>query len=246
MPRSHLKAFSRTLLARQMQTFRALLCDLDGTLIDTAPVITDTLNGFLAEHGRTGLPLATVRDFIGDGAARLVARAFAATGDSVDGDRLGRLARDFSDRLAARPPGPGDVFPGVPETLAVLRRRGTKLAVCSNKPAAAVGTALQSAGIAGCFGAFVGGDSAAERKPSPLPVHAALSALGVPAEAAVMVGDNEVDVATARAAGLPIVIVRYGYARIPLSELGADRLIDSFAGLPAALEPLAAQVRLDR
>ena len=223
-----------------MQTFRAVLCDLDGTLIDTAPAITDALNGFLAEHGRGSLPPATVRDFIGDGAARLVARAFAATGDSVGGDAFDRLVGDFSDRLAARPPGPGDVFRGVAETLEMLHRKGIKLAVCSNKPSAAVATALQSAGIADCFGAFVGGDSVAERKPSPLPVHAALSALGVPAAEAAMVGDNEVDVATARAGGLPIVIVRYGYARIALSELGADRLIDRFADLPAALDRLAA------
>ncbi len=224
-----------------MQTFRALVCDLDGTLIDTAPGITDALNGFLADHGRGELPLATVRGFIGDGAARLVARAFAATGESVEGRTLDGLTRLYTDRLAARPPGPGDVFPGVAETLAQLRRRGMKLAVCSNKPSAAVRTALQSAGLADCFGAFVGGDSAAERKPAPSPVHAVLSALDIPAAAAAMVGDNEVDVATARAAGLPIVIVRYGYARVPLSELGADRLIDSFADLPLALDRLAAQ-----
>ncbi len=223
-----------------MQTFRALVCDLDGTLIDTAPGITEALNGFLADHGRGGLPLATVRGFVGDGAARLVARAFAATGESVEGQMLDELTRLYTDRLAARPPGPDDVFPGVAETLAQLRRSGMKLAVCSNKPAAAVETALQSAGLADCFGAFVGGDSVTERKPSPLPVQAALSALDVPAASAAMVGDNEVDVATARAAGLPIVIVRYGYARVALSELGADRLIDSFTDLPAALERLAA------
>lgn len=221
-----------------MKTLKALVCDLDGTLIDTAPGIADTLNDFLAEHGRGGLAPATVKGFIGDGAARLVQRAFAATGESVDGPALDALAAAYSARLAARPPGPADVFPGVAETLARLAGDGLGLAVCSNKPQAAVATALSSAGLAQHFQVLIGGDSLAERKPSAAPLLAAVAGLGVPPGAAAMVGDNEVDVATARAAGIAVVAVTYGYARVPMVDLGADLLIDGFAALPDALERL--------
>lgn len=222
-----------------MEIFKALVCDLDGTLIDTAPGIAETLNDFLAEHGRAALPPATVTGFIGDGATRLVERAFAATGESVAGAALDALTADYSARLAARPPGTADVFPGVPATLARLADAGVKLAVCSNKPHAAVGTALSSAGIGSHFTVLIGGDSMAQRKPSAAPVLAALEGLDVPPSAAAMVGDNEVDVATARAAGIPVIIVTYGYARVPMCDLGADLLIDDFAAVPEALERLA-------
>ena len=126
----------------------------------------------------------------------------------------------------------------MPEALDALAAAGWRLGVCTNKPTRLSVGLLDALGLLPRFGVVVGGDAAPERKPHPAPLRMTLDRLGVPAAAAVFVGDSETDVLTARAAGLPVVLVRYGYTAMPPEALGADVVVDDLSGLPALLESL--------
>ena len=134
-------------------------------------------------------------------------------------------------------------YPGVAETLAGLQAAGVAMAVCSNKFVAPTRQMLDVLGLAQFFGAVVGGDSLAVRKPDPAHLHAALDTLGVAAADAAMVGDNEHDVAAARGAGLPVVVMAYGYARVRVDELGADAILTDFAELPRTLHRIRGRLK---
>ncbi|APF39294.1 phosphoglycolate phosphatase (plasmid) [Chelatococcus daeguensis] len=217
---------------------KAILFDLDGTLVDSARDLTDAVNALLAEEGLPQVSLAAVKSMIGDGAAKLVERALAATG----GD-LSRLPAHVVRFLAIYETGAAGhtaAYPGVPEVLHELKRRGLRLAVVTNKPYAATMDILEALGLAGFFGAVIGGDSLPERKPHPAPLQAALARLEVSPEAAIMVGDNYHDVEAARAAGVRAFAVTYGYSHRPHAELGADRLLDTMSELPLLLDEAVA------
>jgi len=218
----------------------AILFDLDGTLVDSLPDLCRALNLLLEEERRRPLTDSEIRPMVGDGAARLVERALAATGGLAAGD-LPVMTRRFlifyEDGVAdqTRP------YPGVVETLTALRDRGFAMAVCTNKPHRPSVEILAALGLREFFPAVVGGDSIdGARKPDPRMVIAALEAVGAPLGRALFVGDSANDVGAARAAGLPVAIVTYGYARGPVSELGADALIDRFSDLPAVVDRLLA------
>ncbi len=216
--------------------FRAVLFDLDGTLVDSADDLMHATNALLAELGRPPVGPAAVRSFIGDGAAKLVERALAATGGLPGAEETARCVRRFLAIYEADPSARSALYPGVAGTLEALAGAGLRLGVCTNKPMAATRRLLEDLGIAGRFAAVVGGDSLPVRKPSPEPVLALLDALGVRPEEAAFVGDNEHDVAAARAAGVArVLLVRYGYARVPLDSLPHDGILDGFADLTAAL-----------
>jgi phosphoglycolate phosphatase len=220
----------------------AIIFDLDGTLIDSAPDIAGALNLLLAEQGRAPLATSAIRAMIGDGSAELVRRAFVATGAALPEDRLGKIVERYIDIYARHPVTPGCVYPGVRETLKALAAAGIRMGLCTNKPARVVTGLLPALNLAHCFGVVCGGDTLTTRKPDPAPLLWALDRLGLPAiEAparAVMVGDGRNDVLAARAAGVPVVAVSYGYSRVPAAELGADLVINHFSQLPAALKRL--------
>ncbi len=205
-----------------------LIFDLDGTLIDSAPDLHRSLNAVLAEQGRAPVGLDGIRAMVGDGAAKLVERGFADTGTAVEPAALPGLVQRFLLHYAAGRHVLTHAFPGVAETLALLRERGCRLGVCTNKPYGPTMEILQLLGLTGFFGAVTGGDSLPVRKPDPGHLLGTLDLLGAAAEHAVMIGDSANDVAVARAAGVPAVIVRYGYTRTPVEELGADAIIDRF------------------
>ena len=214
------------------------MLDLDGTLLDSAPGIGDALNRTLAEAGRPPLTLAQATAMIGDGAVDLVRRAFAATGtDLAEAEVMSwfeRFVAIYEPMAAHSTP----AFPGVAETLAALREDGWRLGVCTNKPASATRAVLRALDFEAYFGAVIGAVAGAALKPDPRHLLAVLEALGAGTEEAVMVGDAENDVKVARAAGVPVVCVRYGYARGTPESLGADALIDHFEALPEALARL--------
>jgi phosphoglycolate phosphatase len=122
-------------------------------------------------------------------------------------------------------------FPGVVETLDALKTRGCRLGVCTNKPYGPSVEILEVLGLARFFDAVTGGDSLPVRKPDPGHLLGTLELLGATAEAAAMIGDSANDVAVARAAGVPSVVVSYGYTRVPAAELGGDVLIDDFTDI---------------
>jgi phosphoglycolate phosphatase len=220
----------------------AIVFDLDGTLIDSAPDIGSALNSLLAERGRAPLALMTIRTMIGDGSTELVRRAFAATGAGLSDDQLSEAVRRYVDLYAAHPVSSGCVYPGVHETLRALAAAGVRLGLCTNKPSRVVAGVLPALGLASYFGVVCGGDTLSARKPDGAPLLWVLDRLGLPSvEApgrAAMVGDGRNDVLSARAAGVPVIAVSYGYSRVPAVELGADVVISHFSQLREALERL--------
>jgi phosphoglycolate phosphatase len=219
-------------LWRAMSQF-LLLFDLDGTLVDTLPDLTNAVNEALRERGYGALSPPEVRPMIGDGMATLLARAFAARGGTpAEAEATHERFLEVYEAVATANSIP---YPGVAETLAALRAAGYRTAVCTNKPQRASEEVLQGLGLAALFDGVGGGDRYPYRKPDARHLLSLIAELGGDPKHAAMIGDSENDAASARAAGLPLVLMRYGYARIDPSDLGADRLLDRFDELPAAL-----------
>jgi phosphoglycolate phosphatase len=216
----------------------AVVFDLDGTLVETAADLHLVLSELMGREGLPTPPLPEVRGMIGDGAKALLARAFAAAGVVPDPDRLDELYREFLEVYTAEPCRRSHLYPGAVEVLADLAAAGHPLGLCTNKPQRPSELLLEALGVAGRFGAIVGGDALPVRKPDPAHLIAVLDRLGATPATAVMVGDSRNDVITAHAAGVPCVLVSFGYTNVPARELGAELVIDRLAELPAALASL--------
>jgi len=217
---------------------QALLFDLDGTLVDSAPDLASAVNRLLTAEGLDPLSLDAVRGMVGNGVRKLVERAFAAHGRTLDAAGLdamsARMTRVYGERLTDETV----LMAGAAETVAAYARAGVRLAVVTNKPEALSRRILAHFGLDAAIPVVVGGDTCATRKPEPEMLHEACAALGVAASRALMVGDSAADVDAARAAGVACVALRGGYTRVPIDELGADIVIDGLAELPQAIERL--------
>jgi phosphoglycolate phosphatase len=218
----------------------AVVFDLDGTLVDTAPDLHAHLNEMLAELGRPGLALEEVRPMIGDGARMLLQRGLDSSGGMPAGVDLDTLFREFLRRYTARPQRFGAVFAGVEPTLAALAGAGVRLGVCTNKPQAPTDRLLAALDLARHFPVVIGGDRLPVRKPDPAHLQAVLDRLGARQGRAVLVGDSANDVLTAAPIGVPCILVSFGYTPTPARELGAARVIDHMSELTAALDSLPA------
>lgn len=215
---------------------KAVLFDLDGTLVDSAPDIVQTANRLLAELGAKELPFQTIKGFIGRGVPNLVRRSLETSGlaGSVDAEQA---VHRFHEHYEAVNGKHSAAFPGVLEGLNALRAGGYRMACVTNKPYGLSVQLLQALELDGYFEIVVGGDSLSAMKPSAEPLLHACREMGVNSEQAWMVGDSEVDVAAARAAGMPVCIVEYGYSGpAGAGALGADQLIASFEQLPAIFQ----------
>ena len=213
----------------------ALIFDLDGTLIDSVPDMTIAVNRLLASLERRALAPDEVRAMVGDGAAELVRRAFDATGAALEPAAESAIVSRYIDIYAGHPASRSAFYPGVPETLEALAAAGHRLALCTNKPERVMRPLLACLGLAGRFEVVLGAGVLAERKPSPAPVRWVLDRLDLPPAAALMVGDSRNDVLSAKAAGVRVVAVSYGYTKLPAAELGADLVIDRFEELLEAV-----------
>ena len=219
-------------------THSAIIFDLDGTLVDTARDLSQALNAVLAEAGREAVPPARVRHTVGGGAWGMVERGFALTGEPLAAAEVDRWTAAFLRHYRAHLSDLSRPFPGVRETLEALAAEHAVMAVCTNKSVEASRRLLRDLELDGFFGAVLGGDSLAVRKPDPEHLAATIRAVGGEPANAVMVGDSEIDVAAARNLGVPAIAVAYGYAAVPAAELGADAVIERFAELPAAIAAL--------
>ena len=218
---------------------RALLLDLDGTLVDSAPDLAASLNRVIVPLGPPlNVPFspAEITPMIGDGAAVLARRALAARGLPEDAG----LVRRFVDDYAAHAADLTCPFPGVVETLHALRDAGWRLAVCTNKPERAARALLSALDLAPLLAAVGGGDSFPVRKPAPGHVLATLRLAGGEPGGAVAVGDNRNDVAAARGAGIPCIFAAWGYGDAEMAE-GAAATAQSFAEVPGIAERLLAR-----
>ena len=213
-----------------------LVFDLDGTLVDSVMDLRAALNEVLRERGHRALSRAEVKHMIGDGVPTLVARALAASG--ADPAEAPMALPRFLEIYEANPTQLSRPYPGVSETLATLRRRGYRTAICTNKPQQATLAVMQGLDLLPLFDGVAGGDRFPVRKPHPGHLLQLIAELGARPEASAMIGDNENDAAAARSAAVPLVLVRYGYAQVEPESLAADALLDHFSELPGALERL--------
>ncbi len=207
--------------------------DLDGTLIDSAPDMHRAVNLMLADMGCAPLTLPDIRSMVGDGASALVARALAAR-HCINADPAKALAQ-FLKHYEATPTAGTYTFRGVPETLEQLQAAGLTLAICTNKPARLTAMILERLGIARFFVRVVSGDTLPFRKPDPRALLEVVHGFGADKAATVMVGDSEVDAATAHAADVPFVLMTYGYHRGPIGDISSAATLDHFHELATLL-----------
>lgn len=217
---------------------RAVLLDLDGTLLDSAADLAAAANRMLAELGLPERDQALVATFLGKGIPMLVRRALAGTLAGAVDDALAARALPIFERCYAEESGRRTrPYPGATEGVARMRALGLPLGCVTNKSERFTFDLLRATGFGDAFAVAVCGDTVAAKKPDPLPLLFACERLAVPPNAALVIGDSANDVEAARAAGCPVWCVPYGYNEgRPVETLGCDRVV---ASLAAAAELLA-------
>lgn len=214
---------------------RAVIFDLDGTLIDSAPDIHAAVNNMLAEVNEGAITYAQTRSFIGNGVPILVERVIAAQG--ITPDRHGELLDIFMKYYDADPATLTTLYPGVLKVVQALHAEGAKLGVCTNKPEGPTRAILKAFDLDGYFEAVIGGDTLPVKKPDPAPLLKTVQDLGCAVTA--YVGDSGVDAETAAATALPFALFTEGYRRAPVEELHHDAAFSDFADLMPILNRLA-------
>jgi len=212
--------------------------DLDGTLADTAHDLVATLNVILGQEGVRALPLDQARDLIGAGGRVLLQRGFEAAGLELAPSRLDDLYRRFLVHYGENICRETRLFPGVVAALDRLEADGFALAICTNKIEAHSVALLKALGIADRFGAICGRDTFPYFKPDPRHLTLTVERAGGDPRRAVMVGDSRSDIAAAKAAGIPVVAVTFGYTEVPVQELRPEAVIDHFDQLFGAIQGL--------
>ena len=187
----------------------AILFDLDGTLLDTAPDMVGALNSLRLEYGLAPLAFAEVRAQVSHGSSRLVQIGFP----EADPERFALLKRRFLDLYGARLATQTRLFEGMDSVLLELSRRGLAAGIVTNKPGRLTGALLEQLGLRACFACVVSGDTLKERKPHPLPMLHAAKLAGAAPDACIYVGDAQRDVQAAHAAGMRALVAVYGYLR---------------------------------
>jgi phosphoglycolate phosphatase len=202
--------------------------------VDTAPDLMGALNTLLGEEGLPHLPVEMASFLVGRGAKIMIERGFAAAGEPLDEDRATRLFARYITIYLGRIAQDSRPFEGMSEALDALEAEGAILAVCTNKRTDLSLALLDALGLTQRFAAVVGADMAPKAKPDASHLLLAIQMAGGDPARALMVGDSNNDVLAARNAGVPIVLVSFGYTEIPVAELDRDILIDRFDQLQAA------------
>lgn len=216
----------------------AVIFDLDGTLVDSAPDIHATANRVMADLGFAALSFDTVQGFVGKGLPNLVARLLQTHGADPAGPLLApTIARFEAEYLTAH--GLTTLYPGVRQALIALQSRGAALGLCTNKPIAPTKALLRHLDLTVLFAAVLGGDSLPMRKPDPEHLHATARALGRPK--VIFVGDSEVDADTATAAALPFVLFTEGYRKSAIDMIAHAATFDNYAALSGVIEACLAR-----
>lgn len=222
----------------QGRQLKAILFDLDGTLIDSVPDLAAALDASLAQLNYPSAGLERTRSWVGNGARKLIQRALSfaleVPESAVSNELIDRLQSVFFDHYGQKTCDHTVVYPGVMAALSAWHKQGVKMACVTNKPARFSRPILTHFAMDEFMPVLVGGDTLAVRKPDPAPLLLACEQLGVATENVVMVGDSVNDVQAARAAGMPVACVSYGYNHgAPIASASPDLLVDAFSMLLA-------------
>ncbi|WP_309086613.1 HAD family hydrolase [Chelativorans sp.] len=212
-----------------------LVLDLDGTLVDTAPDLLASLNHCLRTVDVPEVAPGEIRRYVGSGSRVMIERAFAAHGRPVADGELDALQRLFIEHYKAGMPGLSKPFPGAIEALSRFRDAGYAAAVCTNKLEGLSRALLRALDIADRFEAISGADTFGHRKPDPRHLLDTIALAGGDRERAIMIGDSRTDIDTAKAAGIPVVAVDFGYTDRPVREFEPSVVISHFDELTLGL-----------
>ena len=218
---------------------RTIVFDLDGTLIDTAPDLIGSLNVLFAREGLPPVPDDEARSMIGAGVRPLIERGLAYDRREFTPAHVDGLFKDYVAHYAAHIADRSRPFPGVEAALDALARRGDRLAVCTNKLEWLSLRLLDTLKLTSRFATICGQDTFGVQKPNPEVLRRTVATAGGELAHAIMVGDSGTDIRVARAAGIPVVAVDFGYTEVPVAELGPDRIISHFDALADALDAVA-------
>lgn len=221
--------------------FDTVIYDLDGTLIDSAKDMQVAVSRVLADHGLPPVTEDDVRIFMGQGSKVTMNKAFTKYGETLDDEALSAVTAEFVRYYEADPVGHTTAFAGVAEVVLGFDRLGLKQGVCTNKFERPSRMILEHLKLMPPIIGLAGADTFPVRKPDPRHILMLVERMGRTPDRAVMVGDSIHDVEAAHAAGLPAVLVSWGYTARPASELGAEAVIERFDALPQALERLASR-----
>lgn len=216
----------------------AVLFDLDGTLADTAPDLIAAANDLMRESGWPAFDPAPLRATAGRGGRALIRHGLRAAGVDASDAAVDALFPRYLEVYGGRLTRESQVFPGVETALERLRAEGRPLGVCTNKPFGLAEKFLRETGLDGFFDVVLGADSLPVRKPDPAHVWETAARLGVDRRDAVLIGDTVTDRDAARNAGVPVVLVSFGYATESLETLAPDAVIHDFAELDGTLAAL--------
>jgi phosphoglycolate phosphatase len=216
-------------------TSPTLVFDLDGTLVETAPDLLDSLNHCLGIARMAAVDEARLRSYVGMGGKVMIERAFAAQNAPLAEAQLAELLVAFLEHYTDNIPGRSLAFPGVDAALDRFEADGWILAVCTNKYEALSRKLLEALGLAPRFAAICGQDTFSFRKPDPRHLIETIRLAGGNPERAVMVGDSQTDIDTAKRAGIPVVAVDFGYTDRHVREFEPSRVISHFDELTVAM-----------
>lgn len=212
-----------------------IVFDLDGTLVDTAPDLLDSLNHSLLAGGVEQTDRTELQGFIGHGGKVMIERAYKAQRKPLDTDEHTRLLAVFMDHYTLNIPGQSLPYPGVVAALDRFSAAGFLMAVCTNKFEGNAKSLIQALDLTRYFAAITGQDTFAFRKPDPRHLTETIALAGGDSAMAVMVGDSRTDIDTAKAAGIPVVAVDFGYTDRHVREFEPSKIISHFDELTVGL-----------
>ncbi|WP_367714586.1 HAD family hydrolase [Nitratireductor sp. GISD-1A_MAKvit] len=213
----------------------AIIFDLDGTLVDTAPDLLDSLNHCLGTIGMEPVAHEDINRIVGFGSRVMIERAFALRQRHLAPDQLDALQALFLEHYTDNVPGRSKLFPGAIEAVQRFASAGYIPAICTNKLEGMALSLLEALGVAGHFKTICGGDTFPMRKPDPGHLLRTIAMAGADPERAVMVGDSRTDIDTAKAAGIPVIAVDFGYTDHHVSTFEPSRIISGFDELTVAV-----------
>lgn len=205
-----------------------IIFDLDGTLVDTAPDLMDSLNHCLGVGGLTLTDTVGFRSYVGYGGKVMIERAYAAQQRDLAPDEQDRLYSLFMDHYGLNIPGKSQPYPGVVKALDRFRQAGFLLAICTNKTEGFSRKLILKLGLNHYFSAICGQDTFAFRKPDPRHLTETIAKSGGDQKRALMIGDSQTDIDTAKAAGIPVVAVDFGYTERHVREFEPSKIISHF------------------